>query len=83
MTSIQRPSSERSLIVTVDGPAGSGKTHLLGQVRDETIDIPAGEQATEWSRCVFNEDVDVIFLASHTHALATNFTIRPFDGSFT
>jgi hypothetical protein len=54
-----------------------------GQVRDETIDIPAGEQAIEWSRCVFNEDVDVIFLASHTHGLATNFTIRPFDGTNT
>jgi hypothetical protein len=52
-------------------------------VRDETIHLPAGSEATEWSRCVMNEDVDVIFLASHTHELATNFTIRPFDGETT
>ena len=51
-----------------------------GQVRDETIHIPAGETATEWSRCVMNEDVEVHFLASHTHELGTQFTIRQFDG---
>ena len=26
-----------------------------GQIRDETIDIKAGEEATEWTRCVMNE----------------------------
>ncbi|MDP2308319.1 MAG: hypothetical protein Q8P18_20030 [Pseudomonadota bacterium] len=51
-----------------------------GSVRDETISLPAGQQATEWSRCVMNEDVEVQFLASHTHAMATEFTIAPFDG---
>ena len=51
-----------------------------GQIRDENIQIPAGGEATEWSRCVMNEDVEVIFLASHTHELGTNFTIRTFDG---
>ncbi len=54
-----------------------------GQVRDETLDIPAGSQATEWSRCVMNEDVNVLFLASHMHELGINFEIRPFDGKTT
>ena len=54
-----------------------------GSVRDENINIPPMAEHTEWSRCVFNEDVEVIFLASHTHALGTEFTIRPFDGETT
>lgn len=52
-----------------------------GQVRDEHIEIPAAAEHTEWSRCVMNEDVDVIFLASHTHELGIDFTIKPFDGT--
>lgn len=51
-----------------------------GSVRDENIEIPPMSQHTEWSRCVFNEDVEVLFLASHTHQLGTEFTIKPFDG---
>ena len=51
-----------------------------GSVRDEHIEIPAGGSHTEWSRCVMNEDVQVQFLASHTHSLGTMFTIAPFDG---
>jgi hypothetical protein len=54
-----------------------------GQVRDEHIEIPAGGEATEWTRCVMNEDVDVLFLASHTHELGIEFTIAPFDGAET
>ncbi len=54
-----------------------------GSVRDETIEIPAGETKTEWSRCVMNEDVEVQFLASHTHAKGVEFTIAPFDGTTT
>ncbi|MDP2311662.1 MAG: hypothetical protein Q8P41_02060 [Pseudomonadota bacterium] len=54
-----------------------------GSVRDEYIDIPPGVEHTEWSRCVMNEDVEVQFLASHTHATATEFTIAPFDGTTT
>ena len=54
-----------------------------GQVRDENILIPAGGTATEWSRCVMNEDVEVLFLASHTHELGTQFTVRTFDGENT
>lgn len=51
-----------------------------GSVRDEHISVPAGEERTEWSRCVMNEDVDVLFLASHMHELGARFTIAPFDG---
>ncbi len=54
-----------------------------GQVRDETIEIPPQSEKTEWTRCVMNQDVEVHFLASHTHAMATNFTIAPFDGTTT
>lgn len=55
-----------------------------GQVRDEFIEIPAGEQAhTEWTRCVMNEDVDVLFLASHMHGRGVEFTVAPFDGTTT
>jgi hypothetical protein len=54
-----------------------------GSVRDETIEIPPGETKTEWSRCVMNEDVEVQFLASHTHAKGVGFTIAPFDGTTT
>jgi hypothetical protein len=54
-----------------------------GQVRDEHIEIPAGGEHTEWTRCVMNEDVDVLFLASHTHQLGFEFTIAPFDGQQT
>jgi hypothetical protein len=52
-----------------------------GSVRDEHINIPASETHTEWSRCLFNEDVEVLFLAAHQHQLGTKFTIRPFDGT--
>jgi len=54
-----------------------------GQVRDETISIPAGETVTEWTRCVMNRDVEVLFLASHTHELGIEFTVAPFDGTTT
>lgn len=51
-----------------------------GSVRDENIELPPASQHTEWSRCVMNEDVEVLFLASHMHALGVEFTIAPFDG---
>jgi len=54
-----------------------------GNVRDETIEIPPESTHTEWSRCIFNEDVEVLFLASHTHELGSRFTIAPFDGEAT
>lgn len=54
-----------------------------GSVRDEFINIPASSTHTEWSRCVFNRDVEIHFLASHAHGRGTSFTIAPFDGSAT
>jgi len=51
-----------------------------GQVRDETLDVPDGQITSEWTRCVMNEDVDVLFLASHTHELGVEFTVKLFDG---
>lgn len=54
-----------------------------GQVRDEHIEIPPRSEHTEWSRCVMNKDVEVLFLASHTHKRGVDFTIAPFDGTTT
>jgi hypothetical protein len=54
-----------------------------GSVRDEHIEIPPQAEHTEWSRCVMNEDVEVQFLASHTHEKGVEFTIAPFDGTTT
>ncbi len=54
-----------------------------GSVRDEHINLPAGQRTTEWSRCVMNRDVEVQFLASHMHALGVEFTIASFDGTTT
>lgn len=51
-----------------------------GQTRDENIEIPANASHTEWSRCVMTEDVEVHFLASHTHELGVDFKVRRFDG---
>jgi hypothetical protein len=51
-----------------------------GSVRDENIEIPANSVHTEWSRCVFNEDVEILLLAGHQHELGTRFDIAPYDG---
>jgi hypothetical protein len=53
-----------------------------GAVRDLDITIPAGAtEHVEWTRCTMNADVDVLFLSSHTHALAEKTVIRTFDGT--
>lgn len=49
-------------------------------VRDAHINIPPSSAHTEWSRCVMNEDVDVIFVSSHTHQLGKKVTVRRYDG---
>ena len=54
-----------------------------GAVRDSNINIPANAEHVEWSRCVMNEDVNLIFLASHTHALGKKVTVNLFDGTTT
>jgi len=51
-----------------------------GAVRDLELDIPPGE-SVEWTRCVMADDVDVLFLTSHTHELARKVEIRMFDGT--
>ena len=51
-----------------------------GSVRDEHINVPPNGIHTEWSRCVFNEDVEVMVLAGHQHALGTRFDIAPYNG---
>lgn len=52
-----------------------------GAVRDLDIAIPPGVTShVEWTRCVMNKDVDVLFLSSHTHELATKTVIRRYDG---
>lgn len=52
-----------------------------GAVRDTSIHIPPMAKHTEWSRCVMNDDVNLIFLASHTHQLGRKVTVRLFDGA--
>lgn len=53
-----------------------------GNVRDEHINIPANAEAhTEWTRCVMNEDIEVLFMASHMHQLGIAFNVRLFDGT--
>ncbi|MFN0245664.1 MAG: hypothetical protein ACKV2T_02075 [Kofleriaceae bacterium] len=55
-----------------------------GAVRDTDITIPANASGhVEWSRCVMNSDVDVMFLSTHTHELARLAEIRRFDGTTT
>ncbi len=54
-----------------------------GSVRDEHINIPANSKHSEWTRCVMNRDVEVLFLASHTHEMGVEFTIAPYDGKTT
>jgi hypothetical protein len=52
-----------------------------GAVRDTNLNIPAQSEHVEWSRCVMNQDVDVLFLTSHTHQLGKSFSIKLFDGT--
>jgi hypothetical protein len=55
-----------------------------GAVRDTDITVPAGAtKHIEWTRCVMNDDVDVLFMSSHTHKLAERTVIRPFNGTAT
>lgn len=49
-------------------------------VRDVNIHVPAKGNATEWTRCVMTDDIDLLFLSSHTHQWARKVTVRTFDG---
>jgi hypothetical protein len=53
-------------------------------VRDTEISVPAGaEDHVEWTRCVMNRDVNLVFSASHTHQLASLVEVFAFDGEST
>lgn len=52
-------------------------------VRDAHIEVPPSSEHVEWTRCVMNEDVDVVFLSSHTHQLGVGVTVNRFDGKET
>lgn len=65
---------------SIDSSAVTG-TIFGGAVRDVNINVPPGARDTvEWTRCLMNRDADVLFLASHSHQLASDFTIHRFDG---
>jgi hypothetical protein len=49
-------------------------------VRDTHLEVPPGE-SVQWTRCVMNEDIDLLFLSSHTHALGRKVEVRTFDGA--
>lgn len=52
-------------------------------VRDSHLNIPPNAKHSEWTRCVMNQDVDLLFIASHTHELGESVQVRTFDGSQT
>jgi len=53
-----------------------------GAVRDLDITVPAHTDShVEWTRCTMNQDVDVLFLSTHTHQLAQETVIRRYDGA--
>ncbi|MBM4359579.1 MAG: hypothetical protein FJ096_15865 [Deltaproteobacteria bacterium] len=54
-----------------------------GVVRDAHINVPPMAKHEEWSRCIMNEDVEVLFLSSHTHKLGKKVTAARFDGTTT
>lgn len=51
-----------------------------GAVRDDEINIPPMSEHTEWTRCVMSDDIDLLFLSSHTHQLGLEVVVRTFDG---
>jgi hypothetical protein len=53
-------------------------------VRDVDINIPPAASAhVEWTRCVMNEDIDLLFLSSHVHELSQRVDVFHFDGKTT
>ncbi len=53
-------------------------------IRDVDINIPAGtENHVEWTRCVMNEDIELLFLSSHVHELSERVDVYHFDGTET
>jgi hypothetical protein len=52
-------------------------------VRDQNLQIPALTRHTEWTRCVVDRDIDLLFLSTHTHELGESAEILRFDGKTT
>jgi hypothetical protein len=52
-------------------------------IRDRWLNVAAGAETDEWMRCVMTEDVDVLFLSTHTHQLGYLTEVFAFDGETT
>jgi hypothetical protein len=51
-----------------------------GATRDVHLHIPPNAETKEWIRCVMTDDVDLLFVATHTHQLAYETHVKLFDG---
>jgi hypothetical protein len=63
--------NQRDVVTTISGMA----------VRDRHIKVPAMSDATEWTRCVMDHDVDLLLVTTHTHKLGRDAHIKLFDGT--
>ena len=62
-------------------PEGDVKGTIWGgATRDVHLHIPPNGEAKEWIRCVMTDDVDLLFVATHTHRLAYETHVKLFDG---
>ncbi len=62
-------------------PKDQVKESIWGTVvRDTHLNIPPMASHQEWTRCVMNADVQLLFMASHTHRLGQAVKVRRFDG---
>jgi hypothetical protein len=48
---------------------------------DRNITIPPNSEHDEWTRCVMTQDIQLLYMSSHTHALGKQFTVKTFDGN--
>jgi hypothetical protein len=64
-------------------PPGQPITGTLGGfvLRNKHMDIPPHAEKTEWAQCVMDQDVDVLFLSSHTHKLGRDVQILKYGGA--
>jgi hypothetical protein len=62
--------------------AADVKGEIWGQaIRDRTLDIPAGGSADEWTRCTMTQDIDLLVVSTHTHALGVKTEVYLWDGA--
>jgi hypothetical protein len=50
-------------------------------LRARRLDIPPHSDKTEWAQCVMDQDVDMIFMSSHTHKLGRDVHILKYGGA--